>query len=44
MDPGGKADPYVVIRMGRHEVVDKANRRNNTLDPNFGRYRYVFHN
>lgn len=37
MDSNGKADPYLVIKMGRHNVVDKANKKHNTINPTFGR-------
>lgn len=37
-DLNGKADPYLVIKLGRKEIVDKDNKKLNTLNPTFGRY------
>ncbi|XP_065071964.1 myoferlin-like isoform X2 [Rhopilema esculentum] len=36
-DSGGKADPYVVVELGKKKVSDKDNYCPNTVDPIFGR-------
>ena len=37
MDLNGKADPYLIIKAGSKEINDKENRKNNTLNPVFGK-------
>ncbi|XP_065061799.1 otoferlin-like isoform X2 [Rhopilema esculentum] len=36
-DPNGKADPYLVVILGRHKVNDKKNLVSRQLNPEFGR-------
>lgn len=36
-DPDGKADPYVVIRLGKNEIKDRDNYIPKQLNPVFGR-------
>ncbi|XP_041663567.1 fer-1-like protein 6 [Cheilinus undulatus] len=36
-DPDGKADPYVVLRLGKHEIKDRDNYIPKQLNPVFGR-------
>lgn len=37
-DINGKADPYVVIKLGKSEVKDKENYISKQLNPVFGKY------
>lgn len=37
-DPDGKADPYVVLRLGKKEIKDRDNYIPKQLNPVFGRY------
>jgi hypothetical protein len=37
-DVNGKSDPYLVVKLGCHTVIDKANYIPRQLDPVFGRY------
>lgn len=37
-DPDGKADPYVVLRLGKNEIKDRDNYIPKQLNPVFGRY------
>jgi len=36
-DPNGKADPYLVVTLGKHKVNDKKNAVTRQLNPEFGR-------
>lgn len=36
-DPDGKADPYVVLRLGKNEIKDRDNYIPKQLNPVFGR-------
>ncbi|XP_037543053.1 fer-1-like protein 6 [Nematolebias whitei] len=36
-DPDGKADPYIVLRLGKHEIKDRDNYIPKQLNPVFGR-------
>ncbi|CAG0890724.1 unnamed protein product, partial [Cyprideis torosa] len=35
-DPGGEADPYIVVKCGKNELSSKKDYRSETLDPVFG--------
>lgn len=37
-DINGKADPYVVIKLGKSEIRDKENYISKQLNPVFGKY------
>lgn len=37
-DPDGKADPYIVLRLGKNEIKDRDNYIPKQLNPVFGRY------
>lgn len=37
-DPDGKADPYIVLRLGKKEIKDRENYIPKQLNPVFGRY------
>lgn len=39
-DPDGKADPYVVLRLGKNEIKDRDNYIPKQLNPVFGRCDY----
>lgn len=36
-DPDGKADPYIVLRLGKQEIKDRDNYIPKQLNPVFGR-------
>lgn len=36
-DPDGKADPYIVLRLGKNEIKDRDNYIPKQLNPVFGR-------
>lgn len=36
-DPDGKADPYIVLRLGKNEIKDRDNYIPKELNPVFGR-------
>lgn len=36
-DPDGKADPYIVLRLGKNEIKDRDNYIAKQLNPVFGR-------
>lgn len=40
-DPDGKADPYIVLRVGKREIKDRDNYIPKQLNPVFGRYEAV---
>lgn len=40
-DPDGKADPYIVLRLGKREIKDRENYIPKQLNPVFGRYEAV---
>lgn len=45
-DINGKADPYIVIKLGKSEVKDKENYISKQLNPVFGKYvetKHFFH-
>lgn len=42
-DPDGKADPYIVLRLGKNEIKDRDNYIPKQLNPIFGRYNYSLH-
>lgn len=37
-DQDGKADPYIVLRLGKNEIKDRDNYIPKQLNPVFGRY------
>ena len=37
-DPNGKADPYLVLEIGKKKISDKDNYIPNTLNPYFGKF------
>ena len=37
MDLNGKADPYVILKLGRKEKNDKEHKQFNTLNPTIGK-------
>ena len=37
VDLNGKADPYLVLKLGRKEINDKDNKQFNILNPVFGK-------
>ena len=37
MDLNGKADPYLIVKLGKQEVKTKEERLSNDLNPTFGR-------
>lgn len=42
-DPDGKADPYIVLRLGKNEIKDRDNYIPKQLNPVFGRYDHSFY-